>query len=361
MTSADPLPHPYFRPAARARAARIFPPQLRALIEGAAPPLLLDVRSERERAAARLPADRHIPLPELPRRLVELPRDRPIVAYDHHGSDAARAAELLRDRGFPLAASLEGGIDEYATQADPEIGRYSDPGPADGLFLAQLPRPATGCLAYLVGDRETRTAAIVDPGHEIEPYLARLADGGWRLRAIVETHTHADHLAGHAGLHLRTGAPIYVSRRSPARYPHEPLEEGQSIELGGSAAIEVLETPGHTRDHLTLRCGSAIFTGDTLLIGSCGRTDLGDGSPERLYESLEEKLLRLPNETEVYPAHYGARHALVDRWVSTIGFERATNEALRQPDRAAFLRYMTEGWPPKPADFESIVAANLAE
>ena len=360
MTFADPLPHPFFRVEARVRAARILPPQLRAVIEGARPLLLLDVRPDRERAWARLPADRHIPLAELPQRLSELPRDRPIVTYDHHGSHAARAAELLLERGFPLAASLEGGIDDYATQADPEVGRYSDPGPADGFLLAQLPRTTTGCLAYFVGNRETRDAAILDPGREVEPYLARLADGGWRLRAIVETHTHADHLAGHAGLHLRTGAPIYASRRSPALYPHDRLEQGQSIELGGATAIEVLETPGHTRDHLTLRLGSNIFTGDTLLIGSCGRTDLGDGSPELLYESLHEKLLRLPDDTEVYPAHYGAHHALVDRWVSTIGFERATNEALRQPDRAAFLRYMTEGWPPTPADFEAIVAANLA-
>jgi sulfur dioxygenase len=121
----------------------------------------------------------------------------------------------------------------------------------------------------------------------------------------------------------------------------------------------VLDTPGHTRDHVTLRVGQTIFTGDTLLIGSCGRTDLGDGDPDLLYDSLTEKILRLPDETEVLPAHYGHRHALPDRYVSTLGFEKATNEALRLPTREAFRAYMTEGWPPKPTDFDRIVGENL--
>jgi sulfur dioxygenase len=121
-----------------------------------------------------------------------------------------------------------------------------------------------------------------------------------------------------------------------------------------------LETPGHTRDHLTLRFQDKAFTGDTLLIGSCGRTDLGDGSPALLWESLTTKLLTLPDDTEVLPAHYGARHALPERFATTVGFERATNEALRQPDWPAFEKYMTEGWPPKPASFDEIVRRNLS-
>jgi glyoxylase-like metal-dependent hydrolase (beta-lactamase superfamily II) len=174
----------------------------------------------------------------------------------------------------------------------------------------------------------------------------------------VETHTHADHLAGHSALHAATGAPIYVSHRSPAQYPHRRLTEGEAVSFGGQELV-VLETPGHTMDHLTLRLPDQVFTGDTLLLGSCGRTDLGGGSPDLLWESLHEKILRLPNETEVYPAHYGPHHALPDRFVSTVGFERATNEALNQGSHEAFVRYMTDGWPPKPKDFDRIVEANL--
>ncbi len=299
-----------------------------------------------------------MPLHDLPQRHASLSRERPIVVYDQFGSQARRAAEYLLSQGHSNVAALEGGIDEYARVADSTIPRY-DPHTTDGgLVLQPFPRIDSGCLAYLVADPFSRTAVLIDPGLDVAPYVGALRNARWQLSAIVETHTHADHLAGHAALHLATDAPIFVSRRSPALYPHRSLEEGEAISFGGDELV-VLETPGHTRDHLTLRLRDKAFTGDTLLIGGCGRTDLGDGSPQLLWESLTEKLLRLPADTEVYPAHFGKRHALIERTVSSIGFERATNEALNQGSREAFLKYMTEGWPPKPADFETIVRANL--
>ncbi|MCI4328341.1 MAG: MBL fold metallo-hydrolase [Thermoplasmata archaeon] len=320
--------------------------------------LLLDVRTRSERQLAVLPDDLPMPLHELPTHLSELPRDRPIVLYDQFGAQARRGVDLLRRAGFDHVAALEGGIDEYARCVDPSIGRYRLDDVADPWILRQLPRPESGCLAYFLGDATERVAVLVDPGLHVEPYVASLTNGGWTLAGIVETHTHADHLAGHAELHRRTDAPIFLSHRSPAQYPHQTLSEGEAVRFGREEVV-VLETPGHTRDHLTLRVRDKIFTGDTLLLGGCGRTDLGDGSPDLLWESLE-KLLRLPDETEVFPAHYGPRHGLIDRYASSVGFERATNEALRQGSRAAFLTYMTEGWPPKPTDFDRIVAANLA-
>lgn len=336
----------------------IAPKELRELLDGPTPPLMLDVRPEIERRWVHLANDAHIPMHSLARRTGQLPHDRPIVTYDHLGSQARRAAELLRSRGFSNAAALEGGIDEYARVADPTLPRYREGEGEHGLLLQQIPRLDTGCLAYFVADPVAREAIIIDPGADATPYLEIVRAGRWHLAAIVESHTHADHLAGHAALHAATDAPIYVSRRSPARYPHRTLSDGEAIDFG-SEELRVLETPGHTRDHLTLRIRDSAFTGDTLLLGSCGRTDLADGSPELLWESLSEKLLHLPEETEVYPAHFGPRHALPARYVSTIGFERATNEALNQGSREAFLRYMTEGWPPKPANFDRIVEANL--
>jgi len=319
--------------------------------------VLLDVRPTAERRLARLRDDRHIPLAELPRRLAELPKDRTIVAYDQFGDDAARAAELLLRSGYPKAHVLEGGLDGYAREVDPGVGRYAV-APRPYVFR-QLPRRATGCLAYFLGDPTERRVVIIDPGDDPAPYLHQLREENWHLAGIVETHTHADHLAGHAALHHATGAPILLGRRSTAQYPHSALAEGEAIEFGNEA-LTVLETPGHTPDHLTLQFRDKIFTGDTLLIGGCGRTDLGAGSPDDLYDSLTGKLLKLSDATEVFPAHYGRRHALVERYSSTIGIERATNEALQQPDREAFRKYMTEGWPPKPTDFDRIVAANLA-
>jgi sulfur dioxygenase len=352
------LPHPYVRPERAGAVPLVGPSELKALLDGPDPPVVVDVRPPAERRLGHLPKDRSVPLAELPKRIDELPKDRPVVVYCHFGSDARRAVDFLRGRGYLLAAALEGGIDEYARIADPEVSRYGTDVRDGTLWFHQIPRPETGCLAYLVGDPGSGKAVVVDPGRDPAPYLAALAEGRWDLVAIVETHTHADHLAGHAALHARTEAPIYVSRLSPAQYPHKRLAEGDAIPFGDEA-IHILETPGHTRDHLTLRVRDRVFTGDTLLVGACGRTDLGDGSPELLYESLTEKLLRLPDTTEVYPAHFGRRHALVERYCSTVGFERATNEALNQGSREAFLRYMTEGWPPKPTDFDRIVAENL--
>jgi glyoxylase-like metal-dependent hydrolase (beta-lactamase superfamily II)/rhodanese-related sulfurtransferase len=358
-TRAPSLPHPFVRPPRAGAVALIAPRELQTLLRSAEPPYLVDVRSATERVITHLPHDRHVPLERLAAEAATFPRDRPLVMYDHLGFRARAAAEYLESEGFHHAAALEGGLDEYARVADPSVPRYPVDEPASRLYLCQLPRPE-GCLSYFVGDLDERVAVVIDPGRDDAPYRSLLAEGGWRLAAIVETHTHADHLAGHARLHAETGAPIYVSHRSPAEYPHRTLTEGEAVRFG-TEEVGVLETPGHTRDHLTLRVRDRIFTGDTLLLGSCGRTDLGGGSPELLWESLQEKLLRLPAETEVYPAHYGPKHALPDRYVSTLGFERATNEALLQPSREAFVQYMTEGWPPKPADFERIVRTNLQE
>jgi len=358
-TIATGLPHPFFRPPRAGSVTLIAPVQLRRLLESNEPPYLIDVRPAYERRLARIRDDHPVPLETIVEALPSLPRDRAIIAYDHLGFQARRAAEFLEQRGFPHVAALEGGIDEYSRVADPAVPRYPVDDPASRLYLQQLPRPDTGCLAYFVGDVDTRQGVIIDPGREVAPYRALLTDGDWHLAAIVETHTHADHLAGHSALHAATDAPIYLSRRSAAQYPHRTLAEGERLGFGGEE-LRVLETPGHTLDHLTLRVRDHIFTGDTLLLGSCGRTDLG-GSAESLWESLTQKILPLPPETEVYPAHYGARHALPERYVSTLGFEEASNEALRQGSREAFLTYMTEGWPPKPADFERIVRENLAE
>ena len=355
-----PLPHPFVRPPRGGTVPLLPSSKLAELADSPTPPLLLDVRSAEERKYAHLPGDRHIPLALLGSALASLPRDRPIVTYDHFGAQARRAARFLLDRGFPLAAALDGGIEEYSRTVDAGVALYPADDPASRLVLRQFPRLEFGCLTYFLGDRDAREGVVIDPGRDVAPYRAFLTEGNWHLVGVVETHTHADHLAGHSALHAATDAPIYLSRRSEAHYPHRSLMDGESVRFGDEEVV-VLETPGHTPDHVTLHARDKIFTGDTLLLGSCGRTDLGAGSPEHLYASLTEKILALPDDTEVYPAHFGPHHALPERHVSTVGFERASNEALTQGSLEAFVRYMTEGWPPKPADFDRIVRTNLDE
>jgi glyoxylase-like metal-dependent hydrolase (beta-lactamase superfamily II) len=301
-----------------------------------------------------------VPLESVAQALPSLPRDRPIVVYDHLGFLARRAVEFLSQRGLSDVAALEGGLEEYARVADPSLPRYPVDDPVSRVSLRQILRPDSECLSYFVGDLDERVGVVIDPARDLDPYRTLLAEGGWRVVAIVESHTHADHLAGHSALHAMSDAPTWVSHRPPAQFPHRRLTVGEAVRFGNEE-LTVLETPGPTLDHLTLRVRERIFTGDTLLLGSRGRTDLAGGSPELLRESLTEKTLRLPSGTEVYPAHSGPRPALPGRYVSTLGFERTTNEALTQGSRAAFLRYMTEGWSPKPDDFERIVRTNLEE
>jgi glyoxylase-like metal-dependent hydrolase (beta-lactamase superfamily II) len=338
---------------------RVRPEELAGSLQGPERPILVDVRRPSERRWGWIPGDVSIPLEELPVRLAEIPRSRPVVLYSRDTAESEQAARLLGSAGLTSVRLLEGGLDAYARTVDPTVGRYGSTPGGEGWVLWQIPRVASGCLSYLLCDIASSEAVLVDPGVETDPYLARLKEHGLRLKAIVETHTHADHLSGHAELHARTGAPIWLSRRSPAQYPHERLADGDTLALG-ERALSVLETPGHTSDHLTLRFEGLAFTGDTLLVGGCGRTDLGDGSPELLWESFQTKLLKLPDSTEVLPAHYGPRHGLPGRFSTFLGIERATNEALAQPDWSSFKRYMEEGWPPKPADFDRIVATNLS-
>ncbi len=355
----SPVPHPFRSDPDASHPARVLPSELPGWLAGPEPPLLLDVRSREEREIVHLVGDRWIPIDELPARARELPADRAVIVYCHYGGTAARAAKYLGGAGLHRVALLEGGLDEYARVVDPTVPRYADP-PRAGPVLQQFPNLRTGCLAYVLSDPVSNEAVVIDPGVDTEPYERALAARGRRLTGIVETHTHADHRSGHAALHDRTGAPIWLSHRSPAQYPHRTLTEGEAVRFGGQELV-VHETPGHTIDHLSLTVGTAVFTGDTLLPGSCGRTDLGGGSAEKLWESLTGTLLRLPDEMEVFPAHYGARHGLPppERYASTIGFERRTNEALRQPSRESFVLYMADGWPPKPPDFDRIVQENL--
>jgi len=230
--------------------------------------------------------------------------------------------------------------------------------------------PGLAHASYVVASG--REAVVVDPERNVEGYLAYLAQNGLELRYIFLTHPHADFVAGHAELSARSGAPILISESAPATFPHRDLKDGDRITLG-SVEIEVIATPGHSPDGICLclfESGApvALFSGDTLFAGDVGRPDLRDlevGPRElaaMLYESLFHKLLRLPPEVTVYPAH-GAG-SLCGRQISsapftTIGQEVETNWALQLNDRARFVESMVANLPERPPYFARSVAINL--
>lgn len=192
-----------------------------------------------------------------------------------------------------------------------------------------------GCQSYLVGCQDTQAAVLIDPEFsQIDRYVGLASQRGLHIRYVIDTHTHADHFSASHELQKLLKAPVVMNRLSPAPYADLRLDDGDML-IAGGLKLQALHTPGHTRDSMCLVMSDRVFTGDTLLIGGTGRTDLPTGDPHALYESLFDRLLKLPRQTLVFPAHdyKGRSH-------STIGDEIDTNPRLQKTERAAFVEMM---------------------
>jgi len=192
-----------------------------------------------------------------------------------------------------------------------------------------------GCRSYLVGCADSCAAALIDPEiSQLDRYLGLAARDGLHVRYLIDTHTHADHFSATAELARRMGVPVVMHRASPAPFVDMRVDDGEMIALG-KLRLRVLHTPGHTADSMCLTVEDRVFTGDTLLIGATGRTDLPSGDPEALYDSLFGRVLQLDPATKVYPAH-----EYKNRSHSSIGDELNANPRLQQRERAAFVAMM---------------------
>lgn len=225
-----------------------------------------------------------------------------------------------------------------------------------------------GCLAhasYLIGDEGE--AVVIDPSRDVQMYLDEAAEHGLRITHVLETHLHADFVSGHRDLQVKTGATIGIGAKAKAGFPHRPLSEGDIIKVG-RVRIKVMETPGHTPESVSYLVYEkegdtapwGVLTGDTLFVGDVGRVDiLSSRLPVAdlagmMYDSLHEKLLKLPDETRVYPAHGAGslcgRSIAKETW-STIGIERQRNPALGPMSREAFIADITQDVPETPVYF----------
>ena len=212
-----------------------------------------------------------------------------------------------------------------------------------------------GCQSYLVGCGDTCSAAVIDPeASQVDRYLALAARDGLRIHYVVDTHTHADHFSAGRSLAQALGAPLVMHRASTAPRVDMRVDDGDML-LVGKLKLQVLHTPGHTQDSLSLVAEDRVFTGDTLLIGGTGRTDLPTGDAGALYDSLFGKLLKLDPALKVFPAHEykGREH-------STIGEEIAGNPRLQVKDRAAFIEMMGNLNLSMPAHITEALRTNLS-
>jgi hydroxyacylglutathione hydrolase len=237
------------------------------------------------------------------------------------------------------------------------------------------------CLAhasYLVGDEESRIAAVVDPQRDVDRYLAFAQQHGLQIRHVFLTHLHADFIAGHLELRDRVGAAIYLGAAAKAEYAFTPLKDGDRVEFG-KVRLQAIETPGHTPESISIAVYDlsvsaasphAVLTGDTLFIGDVGRPDLraalGWSATDlggMLYDSLP-KLMALPDASLVYPAHGAGSlcgKAISKETVSTIGEQRRVNYALQPMTKAAFVDLVTADQPEAPAYFTFDAVLNAKE
>jgi hydroxyacylglutathione hydrolase len=246
------------------------------------------------------------------------------------------------------------------------------------LYFRQLLNDETACASYLLGCKSHGAFAVVDPHIDlVDEYVALAEAQGAAIVAVLDTHLHADHISGSPELMARTGATAYLPEGAGAEFTHHPLSDGEVVTLGNTE-VQAIATPGHALAHhvylVTAHARSDepwfVLTGDALFVGDAGRPDLhahGEHTVEEmartLYRSLTERLLTLPDHLVLYPSHYSGSvcgRGLSANPISTVGYERRHNRALRLGSEDAFVGSLMKDIPPAPAEQAAIVAANRA-
>jgi glyoxylase-like metal-dependent hydrolase (beta-lactamase superfamily II)/rhodanese-related sulfurtransferase len=233
------------------------------------------------------------------------------------------------------------------------------------MYFKQILDERCGCASYLVASRQSNEAAVIDPAIETEQYRALLQERGFRLRYVIDTHVHADHVSGARRLVAECGGELRMHRLAQVTYPFVPLDDGDELELG-QLRLRVLHTPGHRPELVSILIvnpprspePSMVLTGDSLLVGDVGRPDFGGGAAEAQYESLT-RLLRLPDWVAVFPGHFEGPcgKGMCGRPSTTIGFERLYN-SLARLERGPFVAAITDDVPARPLNMTAIEATN---
>jgi hydroxyacylglutathione hydrolase len=247
------------------------------------------------------------------------------------------------------------------------------------VIFKQFYLPCLAHASYIIGDEETGTAAVVDPQRDIDQYISFAAEHALEIKHVFLTHLHADFVAGHLELRDRVGATIYLGAAAKAGYAFTPVRDGDILEFG-RVRLKVMETPGHTPESISIVVydlnisdsqPGAVLTGDTLFIGDVGRPDLraalGWSASElggMLFDSVHTKLLALPDQILVYPAHGAGSlcgKALSKETVSTLGEQRRSNYALQPMSKEEFVQVVTADQPEAPAYFNYDAVLNSQE
>jgi len=338
---------------------------LRELLEQGAPVTVLDVRPPAERAEWSIPGSVHADAYDA------LRRGDPNALADFHPTNGGRvvtvcaagktsmlAAERLHARGLD-AVSLEGGMRAWSLAWN----TADVPCPGSTAPIVQLSRTGKGCLSYLIGSNGD--AAVVDASLDPQIYHRVADEHGWRIRTVLETHVHADHLSRARAIAADIGARLCLPTTDRVSFQYEPLNDRDTVRVG-SAGLRALRTPGHTPESTCyLLDDRALFTGDTLFLAAVGRPDLeatteqSESRAHVLYTSLQ-RLVALPPETVILPAHTSEPVAFDGEPISaTLRQVQDRTSLLRETEEAFVSRILTR-LPPTPPNHHRIVALNEA-
>jgi glyoxylase-like metal-dependent hydrolase (beta-lactamase superfamily II) len=347
--------------------AEITVDELRAALDAGQPLTIVDVRPSAERAEWSIPGSRHVDAytdlkngdaSSLARGVVDVPRDRPVVAVCARGRTSMLAARALESLGFD-ALSLKGGMTAWTAAWN--AAAVAVAGRPD-LQILQVRRTGKGCLSYILASNGA--AAVVDPSVDSAVYVGLAAARGWHIVAVLDTHVHADHVTHAYRLAEAVRSPVYLPANPRVHSPFTPLDDGDRIDVGG-ATLTAIRTPGHTRESTCYGFDDrALCTGDTLFLASVGRPDLeasGDESRTRarlLYHSVVDRLWPMPDDLVILPGHAsiplafdGMAHA------SSLGQVRRAVE-LAALDEDAFVAAVLARIPGTPPNHHRIVRIN---
>jgi glyoxylase-like metal-dependent hydrolase (beta-lactamase superfamily II)/rhodanese-related sulfurtransferase len=326
---------------------------------------VLDIRRTEARTEWAIPGSIHVDAYEGLRSgdpdalaSVDLPRDVPVVTVCNVGKTSMIAAEQLRARGF-RALSLEGGMKAWSLAWN----SAEMPVPDLAVRIIQVRRTGKGCLSYVVGSNGE--AAVIDATLAPETYLNLVGAHGWRIRSVLETHIHADHLSRSQRLAELSGAAVHLPEQKRVSYPFTPVRNGDVLKIG-AARLVAMRTPGHTLESTCyLLDDQILFTGDTLFLEGVGRPDL-EASPEEtrtrahaLHRSLK-RILDLPSETLVLPGHTSEPTPFDgEPLAGKLAQVREKVEVLGASEDV-FVKVILARVPPTPPNHHRIVASNEA-
>ena len=317
---------------------------------------LLDVRDTEEFSEYKIPGSVNIPLNSLfdKKTLDDIPKDKEIVTICPHGNRAMIASFALARAGI-YSETLAGGLTKWNQVLKP-VTVVQDP-----VKVIQVQKVGKGCLSHIV--ESDGKAVVIDPLYPIEKYVEVAKKQGFEITKVFDTHQHADHVSSARDLAKETGAELYLSKYEGYDFDANLVGDGDEISFGNTS-LRVMHTPGHTPGSLSFLVDEKhVFTGDILFVESIGRPDLRDKAEEfteELYDTLHEKLLKLPHYTMVFPTHRGQDvEAKNGAFYSTI--QQSKSLPWLDITRKEFVNKVVAKTLPRPMNYRKIIAVNKGE